>query len=143
MNKLFVKKFRAGQVIVIKKDEKIKKNDEGSSGQLVLEDESSNQNPNRPTEDRIIESVKVENANELLHLASSYGDLYHMLMAFALDADRNAIVDKNDSNYACDDSSHQENGQGSMLANGYSHKGYTPLIKAILSVNFFIFCRLG
>lgn len=124
VKKLFVKKFRAGRLAVIRNEDETS---DGAKGRLVLEDEALgriNQSESN------VEFMSAESPNELLHLASDYGDVIHMLYAFALDADRNSIVGKVE-NYTT--TCHED--QSHSTANGYSHMGYTPLIRAVLSVN--------
>jgi hypothetical protein len=82
----------------------------------------------------VVESVEVETTNELLHLASFYGDIRLMSYALALDADRNCIVDKARV-YANESFSPNEDGP---MSKDYKLIGYTPLIKAVHSVIFLI-----
>lgn len=73
--------------------------------------------------------VNIKNKDELLHLASAYGDIKLMSYAIALDADTNLIIDRQnlyiDDNITC---------KINKTLNGYS-----PLIKAIHSVSIYFF----
>ncbi|RNA01459.1 arf-GAP with coiled- ANK repeat and PH domain-containing 1 [Brachionus plicatilis] len=77
------------------------------------------------TEQPDVMYVKIQNKDELLHLASAHGDIKLMSYAIALDADRNSIIDRQNlyiDNYL--DTSYNPN---------ETLNGYSPLIKAVLS----------
>lgn len=146
VKKMFVKKFRPGRVAVVQQQQsqqqqqQLQRMEAISSARLVLEDDDSSPlvigdgEKSSSLSSNHIEWMHASSPNELLHLASSYGDVIHMLYAFALDADRNAIIDKAHEAVPKETSNNDDHGH-QTTANGYSHKGYTPLIKAVLSVN--------
>ena len=73
--------------------------------------------------------VHIDTSNDLLHLASAYGDLRLIMYALALDAERNSIIDRMDfySNVTSDEKTLED------IQKGQKSFGYTPLIKAVRS----------
>lgn len=104
---MFVKKFKPCKI-------RINQNTGTTTPSLEIIDETANNETN--------ELIEISDPNELLHLASSYGDIFNMCYAIALNADKNSIIDKATT------SEEMKNERD------YKQMGYTPLIKAVLSV---------
>lgn len=89
---------------------------------LDADDVDASTQPNQPNDST--SHLWVENVNELLHIASTYGDVNLIMYALALDADRNSILDKPENYIKTNADSHFKN----------KLTGYTPLIRAVHSV---------
>lgn len=111
---MFVKKFRSCQVGLIRIDDKMSR--------LVIDEDNCR---NNEKSDEKIQWSQVENQNELLHLASLHGDIFHMLYALALNADKNSVIDQCELRMEKVDTNEPYE---------YNNRGFTPLIKAIQSV---------
>lgn len=103
---MFVKKFKPCKI-------RVNQNTGTTTPSLEIIDETTNETD---------ELIEINDPNELLHLASSYGDIFNMCYAIALNADKNSIIDKATT------SEEMKNERD------YKQMGYTPLIKAVLSV---------
>lgn len=104
---MFVKKFKPCKI-------RVNQNTGTTTPSLEIIDETANNETD--------ELIEINDPNELLHLASSYGDIFNMCYAIALNADKNSIIDKATT------SEEMKNERD------YKQMGYTPLIKAVLSV---------
>ena len=113
-----MKKFRSCRVGLIRNS--------GNTRLKIIEDTLDQSN------EEISEWFQIQNPNELLHLASLYGDIFHMLYALALDADKNSIIDQ-----VYTKSIKSESNGEQTHHNEYNNKGHTPLIKAVISVPIF------
>lgn len=121
VSRIFVKPFRKSTIKIVKSL------DTGNYSLKIMDNSELTKIPPQNTEEE--KYVTIENINELLHLASSYGDIPLISYSLALDADRNSIIDRaNIYSHSCSESNLED------LQKIDNTLGYTPLIKAVHSV---------
>ena len=113
MSKSFVRPFKQLKIKIISNE---------TSSILKLDEYIDTKNELPTDENQLI----VKSPNELLHLSCAYGDLALICYAFALNADKNSILEHN--NFCINETSANILGDKKSRMNGY-----TPLIKAVHS----------